>query len=172
MLCRFSTLFRNGLISLNIVLSMGFYRIMSEQGSFTWELMLGNFLVKLRCSICLPNQTSVLLDGYSAAGITHGRFQHHSTVDSSLTQLFTFLCQLSSAPAYCTFVYDGSDRPINKRGKNVIKKEPLLYRQSKVIVKAFGFQVHTVRTFFIQMPDRCFTFRIRRRVMQKPSLQP
>lgn len=134
---------------------MGFYRITSEQESFIWGLMPGNIFLKLH--IYLPNQTSVLLDGYSAAGITHGRYQHHSTVDSSLTQLFTFLCQLSCASAYCTFVYDGSDRPINKRGKSVIKQEPLLYRQSKDIVEAFGFQVHNVRTFFHSIADRWFT---------------
>ncbi|KAF9059152.1 PIN domain-like protein, partial [Rhodocollybia butyracea] len=85
--------------------------------------------------------SSVLLDGYSAATIKHGRAQHHSTVDTALTQLFTFLSQLSCAPVQCTFVYDGDDRPAVKRGINVICRQPLLYKKSKDLVNAFGFDV-------------------------------
>ncbi|KAF9072881.1 PIN domain-like protein [Rhodocollybia butyracea] len=85
---------------------------------------------------------SVLLDGYSAATIKYGRAQHHSAVDTALTQLFTFLCQLSCAPVQCTFVYDGDDRPAVKRGINVIRRQPLLYKKSRDLVNAFGFDVH------------------------------
>lgn len=94
---------------------------------------------------------SVLLDGYSAAGLTHGRYQHHSTVDSSLTQLFTFLSQLSIAPAHCTFVFDGKDRPAHKRGIQVIKTSPLLYNKSKLLIKAFGFDIRNVHVVHLTL---------------------
>ncbi|KAF9063617.1 PIN domain-like protein, partial [Rhodocollybia butyracea] len=63
----------------------------------------------------------------------------------ALTQLITFLCQLSSAPTDCTFVYDGNDRPAYKRGIQVVKREPFLYRISKIIIEAFGFRVHMAK---------------------------
>ncbi|KAF9067477.1 PIN domain-like protein, partial [Rhodocollybia butyracea] len=88
---------------------------------------------------------SVLLDGYSAANITYGRFQHHTTVDASLTQLWRFLNQLSYAPTDCTFVYDGNDRASSKRGVQVITEEPLLYKKSKEMVQTFGFRVYTAK---------------------------
>ncbi|KAF9056889.1 PIN domain-like protein [Rhodocollybia butyracea] len=88
---------------------------------------------------------SVLLDGYSAASITHGRQQHHTTVDASLTQLWRFLNQLSYAPTDCTFVYDGSERAHIKRGVQVITEEPLLYKKSKEMVRTFGFRVYMAK---------------------------
>ncbi|KAF9075777.1 hypothetical protein BDP27DRAFT_1539661, partial [Rhodocollybia butyracea] len=67
----------------------------------------------------------------SAASITHGRQQHHTTVDASLTQLWRFLNQLSYAPTDCTFVYDGSERAHIKRGVQVITEEPFCIRNPK-----------------------------------------
>ncbi|KAE9389534.1 hypothetical protein BT96DRAFT_834734, partial [Gymnopus androsaceus JB14] len=60
-------------------------------------------------------------------------------------QLFNFLSQLSNAPAHCTFVSDGKDRPAIKRGIKVIHGEPLLYQKSKELVKAFGFDIHNAK---------------------------
>lgn len=113
-------------------------------------------------------RSSVILDGYSAATFTHGRFQHHASVNCSLTQLFTFLCQLSNAPAHCIFVFDGNDRPAIKRGINVVLNEPLLYQNAREVIEAFGFQCHDVR-----IPFYCCSMKLnalRQRVTEKQSL--
>ncbi|KAE9384877.1 PIN domain-like protein, partial [Gymnopus androsaceus JB14] len=62
-----------------------------------------------------------------------------------LVQLFTFLSQLSNAPAHCTFVFDGKDRPTVKRGIKVVHRKPLLYQKSQELVKAFGFKIHNAK---------------------------
>lgn len=84
---------------------------------------------------------SVMLDGFHAADKAVG--QLHAS-DTTLTQLFRFLCQLSGSPTDCTFVYDGDERPFVKRGRNVIKRVPAHYAASKVLVKKFGYRVHIV----------------------------
>lgn len=96
----------------------------------------------------MQHTRSVLLDGYSSVQFRQGRFQHHAASDSTLTQLYRFLCQLSYGPTHCTFVYDGDARAIMKRGIKVVKKEPVLYQKSKALVKAFGFSVQMVNFFF------------------------
>lgn len=115
-----------------------------EQESLLLASMPGMFFLSINSDT--NPASSTLLDGYSAAGITYGRFQHHSTVDSSLVQLFTFLSQLSNAPAHCTFVFDGKDRANVKRGTKVVYSQPLLYQKSQELIKAFGFDIHNVRT--------------------------
>ncbi|KAE9401362.1 PIN domain-like protein [Gymnopus androsaceus JB14] len=85
--------------------------------------------------------SSVLLDSFRAAAWSRQRGRLHGP-DTSLTQLFRILCQLSRASANCIFVYDGDGRPPRKHGRQVIKRSPMLYEQSKRLVEAFGFHVH------------------------------
>jgi hypothetical protein len=123
---------------------MGFFSSTLDLGFFIWALMSGVFAAPFSSYMLDSLEYSTLLDGYSAASITHGRLQHHTTVDTSLTQLWRFLNQLSYAPTDCTFVYDGDERASIKRGVRVITAEPLLYQRSKEMVRIFGFRVHMV----------------------------
>ncbi|KAE9384142.1 PIN domain-like protein [Gymnopus androsaceus JB14] len=67
---------------------------------------------------------SLLLDGFRAADKAVGQLHASNT---TLTQLFQFLCQLSQAPStHCIFVYDGDERP------------------SK-LVAMFGYRVHIAK---------------------------
>lgn len=86
-----------------------------------------------------------MLDGFRAADKAVG--QLHAS-DTTLTQLFNFLRQLSQSPTTdCTFVYDGDERPLVKRGRNVVRRVPAHYTASKVLVQKFGYRVHIVHSY-------------------------
>ncbi|KAJ3748488.1 PIN domain-like protein [Lentinula detonsa] len=83
---------------------------------------------------------SVLLDTFHAAnrGMQQRKQSLHAS-DTTLTQFYQFLCQLSEAGVLCLFFFDGSERPAIKRGRQVINREPDYYKHARVLIELFGY---------------------------------
>lgn len=94
---------------------------------------------------------SCLLDGYISSQFAHP--QLHSPVNTTFSQLFRFLNQLSRCPVHATFMFDGEERPSYKRGVKVISRSPLLYQQAQILIQAFGFNCYVVSTYCISRRD-------------------
>ncbi|KAJ3792434.1 PIN domain-like protein [Lentinula aff. detonsa] len=67
------------------------------------------------------------------------RKQQLHASDTTLTQFYQFLCQLSEAGVLCIFCFDGSERPAFKRGHQVINREPDYYKHARVLIELFGY---------------------------------
>ncbi|KAH7874852.1 PIN domain-like protein [Lentinula edodes] len=67
--------------------------------------------------------------------------QLHSS-NPTLTQFFKLLCALSRAGAHCIFVYDGNEPAQIKRGRQVVTNELDYLKQSRTLIKHFGYQSH------------------------------
>ncbi|KAJ3851513.1 PIN domain-like protein [Lentinula lateritia] len=70
-----------------------------------------------------------------AVGQLHGS-------NTTLTQFFKLLCGLSKSSAHCIFVFDGNERAQVKRGRRVITNELDYLKQSKTLIKHFGYYCH------------------------------
>ncbi|KAJ3809379.1 PIN domain-like protein [Lentinula aff. lateritia] len=91
-------------------------------------------------TVVIGVDVSSFLDGFRAADRVKGGIH---TSASTLTQFFKFLCGLSQAGAHCIFVFDGDERPQIKRGRQVVTHEIDYQKNSKAMIKAFGYHSHT-----------------------------
>ncbi|KAL0564882.1 hypothetical protein V5O48_017155 [Marasmius crinis-equi] len=58
---------------------------------------------------------------------------------SALESFFTLLCKYSEASVILHFVFDGPNRPREKRGKRVKTQLPVLYRNAQELITRFGY---------------------------------
>ncbi|ESK82128.1 PINdomain-likeprotein [Moniliophthora roreri MCA 2997] len=66
----------------------------------------------------------------------------HAPSAANHTQLFMFCGQIAQVMDCCNFVYDGKERPDEKRGIKVLKDETPFFKQSRLLVNSFGFGFH------------------------------
>ncbi|KAJ3766807.1 PIN domain-like protein [Lentinula raphanica] len=89
---------------------------------------------------------SVLLDTFHAADRgMKSRTRNLHTSDTTLTQFHHFLCQLSEAGLDCIFCFDGPERPLLKRGREVINQESSHYKHAQTLIELFGYHVITAQ---------------------------
>ncbi|KAJ3792083.1 PIN domain-like protein [Lentinula aff. detonsa] len=83
---------------------------------------------------------NVLLDTFHAAnrGVQQRKRLLHAS-DTTLTQFYQFLCQLSEAGVLCLFCFNGPECPAIKRGRQVINQEPDYYKHARTLIKLFGY---------------------------------
>ncbi|KAL0564329.1 hypothetical protein V5O48_017720 [Marasmius crinis-equi] len=77
--------------------------------------------------------TNNILDSLEAGS------HHNLHGPSPLESFFTLLCKYSEAPAVFHLVFDGTDRPKEKRGKQVRTQMPVLYRNAEDLATYFGY---------------------------------
>ncbi|KAL0568565.1 hypothetical protein V5O48_013417, partial [Marasmius crinis-equi] len=77
--------------------------------------------------------TNNILDSFEAGS------HHNLHGPSPLESFFTLLCKYSEAPAVFHLVFDGTDRPKEKRGKQVRTQMPVLYRNAQDLASHFGY---------------------------------
>ncbi|KAJ3963976.1 PIN domain-like protein [Lentinula raphanica] len=90
----------------------------------------------------LTKNCRLLLDTFHAANRTANKHSLHNS-DTTLTQLFRLLCQLSEAAVNCIFFFDGLERAAVKRGRQVIHREPDYYTNAKALIECFGYYTFT-----------------------------
>ncbi|KAJ3970453.1 PIN domain-like protein [Lentinula raphanica] len=89
---------------------------------------------------------SVFLDTFHAANKSmQTRTQNLHTSDTTLTQFYHFLCQLSEAGLHCIFCFDGSERPPYKWNRKVIHRKSSHYKHAETLIKLFGFHAFTAK---------------------------
>lgn len=97
---------------------------------------------RLLTFMCLHHCVRTFMDecvAVAVAGGIHGHF-------SALRPLFFRLANLLSIPANFVFVFDGPNRPLNKRGKTINTNRTLSWvGLAKELIQIFGFHVHQVR---------------------------
>ncbi|KAJ3870326.1 hypothetical protein EV359DRAFT_59243 [Lentinula novae-zelandiae] len=74
--------------------------------------------------------------------VEHGFLEEHYGLRTVVIGFYKMLCGLSKAGAHCIFVYDGDKRPKIKRGHQVITNELDYLKQSRTMVKHFGYHSH------------------------------